>query len=47
MECYYRSKPRINRYRQQMHPMWRDKCIFNITEQSFMDQQSQIMVKDV
>ena len=33
MECYYRSKPKINGYRQQMHAIWRDKGLFNINEQ--------------
>ena len=45
MECYYRSKPKINGYRQPMHAIWRDKCMFNITEQRLMDQQSQIRKK--
>ena len=24
MECYYRSKPKINGYRQRMHAIWKD-----------------------
>ena len=45
MECYRRSKRKINWYRQRMHAIWRDKGIFNITEQRLMDQQSQIRKK--
>ena len=45
MECYYKSKPKINGYRQQMHAIWRDKGKFNITEQRLTDQQSQIRKK--
>ena len=45
MEYYYRSKPKINGYQQQMHRIWRDKGMFNITEQRLMDQQSQIRKK--
>ena len=45
MECYYWSKPKITEYRQRMHAIWRDKGIFNITEQWLMDQQSQIRKK--
>ena len=33
MECYYKNKPKINGYRQQMHAIWRDKGLFNINEQ--------------
>ena len=33
MECYYSSKPKINWYLQQMHATWRDKGMFNTTEQ--------------
>ena len=28
MECYYRSKPKINEYQQRMHTIWRDKGMF-------------------
>ena len=45
MECYYRSKPKINEYQQRMHTRWRDKGMFTINEQRFMDQQSQIRKK--
>ena len=45
MECYYRSKPKIKEYRQRLHAMWRDKGMFNITEQKLMDQQRQIRKK--
>ena len=45
MECFYRSKPKINGYRQRMHAIRRDKGMFNITEQRLMDQQSQIRKK--
>ena len=31
-----------NGYRQQMHAIWRDKGMFNITEQRLINQQSQI-----
>ena len=44
-ECDYRSKPKINRYRQQIHAIWTDTGIFSITEQGLMDQQSQIRKK--
>ena len=33
MECYYSSKPKINWYLQQMLATWRDKGMFNTTEQ--------------
>ena len=36
---------KINGYRQRMHAIWRDKGMFNITEQRLMDQQSQIRKK--
>ena len=39
MECYYRNKPKINGYRQQMHAIWTDKGMFNITEQRLMESQ--------
>ena len=42
MECYYRSKPKINEHRLRMHAIWREKGMFNITEQRRWDQQSQI-----
>ena len=29
MECYYRSKPKIDRYQQQIHAIWRDKSMFD------------------
>ena len=45
MECYYRSKLKISGYRKRIHATWRDKCMFNITEQRLMDQQSQIRKK--
>ena len=45
MKCYYRSKPKINGCRQRMHAIWRDKGMFNITEQTLMDQQSQTRKK--
>ena len=45
MECYYKSKPKINVYQQQMHAIWSGKCMFNITEQRLMDQQFQIRKK--
>ena len=45
MEYYCWSKPKINGYLQRMHAIWRDKGMFNITEQRFMDQQSQIRKK--
>ena len=45
MECYYRSKLKINGYRQQMHAIWRDKVMFNITEQRLMYEESQIRKK--
>ena len=45
MECYYSRKPKIIRYRQRMHTMWRDKDMFNITEQMLMNQQSHIRKK--
>ena len=45
MECYFRSKSKINGYRQRMHAIWRDKGMFNITEQRLVDQQSQIRKK--
>ena len=28
MECYYRSKQKINGYRQRIHAIWRDKGMF-------------------
>ena len=45
MECYYWSKLKINGYRQQMHAIWRDKVMFNITEQRLMYEESQIRKK--
>ena len=45
MECYFRNKPKINRYRQRMHATWRGKGMFNITKQRLMDQQSHIRKK--
>ena len=33
MEWYYWSKPKIHEYQQQMHAIWRDKSMFNITKQ--------------
>ena len=45
MECYYRSKLKISGYRRRIHATWRDKRMFNITEQTLMDQQSQIRKK--
>ena len=45
IECYYRSKPKINVYRQRMHAIQRDKDMFNMTEQRLIDQQSQIRKK--
>ena len=33
MECYYRSKPKFNGHRLRMHAIWREKGMFNITEQ--------------
>ena len=45
MECYIRSKPKTNGYRERIHAIWRDKGMFNITEQRLMDQQSQIRKK--
>ena len=45
MEWYYRSKPEINGYRQRMHSVQRYKRVCNITEQRFMDQQSQVIKK--
>ena len=40
-----RRLSKINEYRQRMHAIWRDKGLFNITEQKLMDQQSQIRKK--
>ena len=37
MECCYRREPKINLYLQQMHVIWRDKSMFNVTEQRLMD----------
>ena len=37
MEFYYRSKPKINGYQQQMHAIWRDNGMFNITEWRLID----------
>ena len=45
MDCYYRSKPKINGYQQRMHTIWRDKGMFNINEQRLIYQQSQIRKK--
>ena len=33
MECYYRKKPNIDGYQQRMYTIWKDKGMFNITEQ--------------
>ena len=45
MECYYWTKPKFTGYQQQMHAIWRDKGMSNITEQRLMDQRSQIRKK--
>ena len=45
MECYYRTKPKVNGYQQQMHAIWRDKGMVSVTEQRLINQKSQIRKK--
>ena len=45
MKCYYKSKPKVNGYRQRMHVIWRDMGMINKTELRLIDQQSQVKKK--
>ena len=45
MKCYYKSKPKVNGYRQRMHVIWRDMGMINKTELRLINQQSQVKKK--
>ena len=45
MKYYYKSKPKVNGYRQRMHVIWRDMGMINKTELRLINQQSQVKKK--
>ena len=46
MECYYRSKPESRGYRKRMHTIWKERDMFDISEQRLVDQARTIIKKE-
>ena len=43
MQCYYRSEYGRNGYKKRMHAIWNEIGMFNVTEQSLVDQKNNIL----
>ena len=43
MQCYYRGEYGRNGYKKRMHAIWNEIGMFNVTEQSLVDQKKNIL----